>query len=366
MLTTSNNLYRDLRTELTKADEICVAVGLLNYVGLKYILNSVPKTCKLNFVVGIDLPTDPKALSKLLLLKGKRVIDSRIMTEKFFHPKVYIIKFSRQVVAFVGSANCTLGGLEKNIEMSIGTKDKTLCKSLLDWFEKQLLPNSQLLTADFIEEYKPKYDHRLKRRKKEKRELEGLKKKMNSKAQANVKARAKLISTLKKIRKSKDYNENVKQRQRTVRKLRKSLDYPNFEKLDLETFFSTKQLGTIVPIRVKGKILANRRKFTNLMKHICNEDVPLKQRVDEALNGKLSIGNVGKAFISKVLVAHSPKKYYLHNQVFTEKLRPFGLELPRGLSFGEKYELTRDVLQAIINKTNINDFATFDHYIRKI
>lgn len=366
MLSISSNLSKNLKTDLKKADEIWIAVGLLNNGGLQFILDTIPKSCKLNFVVGIDLPTDPKALSKLLSLKGKQVINAKVLTEEFFHPKVYIIKSSRQLTAFVGSANCTMGGLEDNIEMSIGTKDSTVCNSLVQWFEKDLLPNSQPLTADFIKDYKPKYDNRIKRRKKEKEEIEDLKEKEKIKAQANIKARAKLISALKQVRKSKDYNQKVKDRQGIVRELRKCLDYPNFKNIDLKTFFSIKELGTIVPIRVKGKILADRTKFADLMKFICNEQLPIKERIDEALNGKLSIGNVSEGFISKVLVAHNSKKYYLHNKVFTDKLRPFGLELPRGLSFGEKYELTRDILQTILKETNIDDFATFDHYIWNI
>jgi hypothetical protein len=34
--------------------------------------------------------------------------------------------------------------------------------------------------------------------------------------------------------------------------------------------------------------------------------------------------------------------------------------LPRGLSFGGKYELTRDTLKEIMNVTNIDNFATLD------
>lgn len=366
MTSISSTLSTDLKTELKKADEIWIAVGLLNNSGLQFILDTVTKSCILNFIVGIDLPTDPKALSKLLSLKGKRRVTAKILTEDFFHPKVYIIKSQRQSISFVGSANCTMGGLKENIEMSIVTKDSTVCKNLIDWFEKKLLPNSQPLTADFIKDYKPKYDNRIKRRKKEKEEIQGLKEKEEVKAQANIKARAKLILALQRVRKSKDYIQKVKDRQSVVRQLRKCLDYPNFKSIDLKTFFSIKELGTIVPIRVKAKILADRTKFAELMKLICNEQIPIKDRIDEALNGKFSIANVGEGFISKVLVTHNSKKYYLHNKVFTDKLRPFGLELPRGLSFGEKYELTRDILQLILKETSIEDFATFDHYIWNI
>jgi len=357
----SSCLSNDLKTELKKANEIWIAAGLLNNKGLEFILHAIPETCTLNFIVGIDLPTDPKALSKLLSLKGKRAITAKILTERFFHPKVYIIKSVRRLTAFVGSANCTMGGLEDNIEMSIGIKDNVVCKNLVDWFEKNLLPKSQPLTTDFIKDYKPKYDNRIKRRKKEKEEICALKEKEQNKLHANIKARSKFIAELKKIRKSNDYLQNKQYRQIVVRDLRKCLDYPNFKKLDLKTFFSIKELGTIVPIRVKAKILASRKKFTELMKFVCNEQIELKTRIDEGLKGKQSIENIGEGFISKVLVTHNPKKYYLHNKVFTERLRPFGLVLPRGLSFGEKYEITRDVLKEIMKETNIDDFATLDH-----
>jgi HKD family nuclease len=170
------NTFYGLKTELKKADEIWVAVGLLNNSGLQFILITVNISCRLKFIVGIDLPTAPKALSKLLSLKSKRRITAKILTEDFFHPKVYIIKSQRQSISFVGSANCTMGGLKENIEMSIVTKDSAVSKNLIDWFEKELLPNSQPLTADFIKDYKPKYDNRIKRRKKEKKEIQGLKK----------------------------------------------------------------------------------------------------------------------------------------------------------------------------------------------
>src|ERR1017187_6690948 len=366
MTSISLRLSHDLKAELKKAEEIWVAVGLLNMGGLQFILETISKTCKLNFVVGIDLPTDPRALSKLLSLKGKRTITTKILTEEFFHPKVYIIKSGRQLMAFVGSANCTKGGLEDNIEMSIATKDKIVCKELIEWFTENLLTNSQPLTADFIKDYTPKYNNRIKRKKKEEKEIGELKENDQIKLQANLKAKAKFISALVKIRKTKDYVQYKISRQTIVKKLRRCLDYPNFKKIDLKTFFSIKELGTIVPIRVKGNILANTKKFTELMRFICNEDIPVKTRIDEALIGELSIENIGVGFITKVLVTHNPKKYYLHNEVFTDRLKPFGLVLPRGLSFGEKYELTRDILKEIMEIAKIEDFATLDECLWSI
>ncbi|MBF9252857.1 hypothetical protein I2I11_06115 [Pontibacter sp. 172403-2] len=367
MTTISHKLSSDLKSALKNADEIWVAVGLLNFAGLEFVLQALPTTCKLNFVIGIDLPTDPKALSKLLSLKGKRTVNAKILTEDFFHPKVYIIKSSGQMIAYVGSANCTNGGLTDNIEMSLGTKDSNICKQLVDWFDKTLLPTAQPLTFDFIKDYKPKYDNRLKRRKKEKDEIEDLKEKEQIKLQANLRLRNKVISQLKRFRKTKEYLEIKRHRQNIVRELRECLDYPNFNKLDLKTFFSIKDLGTIVAIKVKSRIQENPKQFAELMKFICNDSIPIKTRIDEALDGKLSIENVGKGFISKVLVAHNPKKYYLHNDLFVERLqKPFGLEYPKGLSFGEKYELTVEILKEVMTETNFDDFATLDRYIWNI
>jgi HKD family nuclease len=366
MTAVSSILSKDIQNKLKKADEIWIAVGLLNNRGLQLILDAVPKNCKLNFIVGINLPTDPKALSKLLSLKGKRRITTKILTEDFFHPKVYVVKSVKQLTAFVGSANCTIGGFEENIEMSLVTKDKKVCNKLIHWFDKVLVPRSQLLTADFIKDYKPKYDNRIKRRKKEKEEIDELIENEQIKSQANFKARAKLLSALKAIRRSKDYPQNKLYRQRVIRDLRKCLDYPNFKNIDLDTFFSIKELGTIDRRIVKSQILANRRKFTKLMQRVCDEEIPIEVRIDEALQGKLSIKNIGKGFISKVLVAHNAKKYYLHNDLFASRLRPFGLELPRGLSFGEKYKLTRDILKDVMKETNIDDYATLDHCIWRI
>ncbi len=367
-MTITHKLSTDLKTELKNADEIWVAVGLLNNNGLEFLLQNLPKTCKLNFIAGIDLPTEPKALSKILTLKlkGERKINAQILTEDFFHPKVYIVKKGRYLTAFVGSANCTNGGLKDNIEMSVGTKDTIVCKQLINWFGEILLPASQPLTSDFIKDYKPKYDNRIKRRKKEKEQIENLKEQEQTKLQTNFKLKAKFISELKRFRRTKDYLLYKHERQIVIRNLRKCLDYPNFKKLDLKTFFSIKELGTIVRIKVKAKILANPKKFSELMKYICNDSIRLKTRVDEALKGKLAIEEIGEAFISKILVIHNPKKYYLHNREFTGRLRPFGLTFQRGLSFGEKYESTLNFLKMILTETNIDDFAILDQCILMI
>lgn len=363
----STKLSDNLKTALKTADEIWLAVALLNLQGFDFIFKTIKKDCKINFIGGIDLPTDPAALTNLLLLKTKykHTVSAHILTKDVFHPKVYITSSDNQLKSFVGSANCTNGGLHTNIEMTVEIEKQETSKQLLEWFFK-IQNKSQILTTDFIADYLPKYKNRLKRRKEEQAEIKDLKENEQKKLEANLKAKCLLISRLKIIRKSEDYPRFKQARQVKIKELKKALDYPNFIKLDLPAFWRIKDLGTIVPIRVKAKIENDKPKFAKLMKYICDDSIPINERIDEALNGKLSIENVSEGFISKVLVIHNPNEYYIHNNEFTDNLKPFGLSFPRGLSFGDKYRLTRDTLKSILEETNIDDFAVLDQCLIRL
>jgi HKD family nuclease len=357
----TTRLSDNLKTAFETADEIWIAVALLNLQGFDFISKTIKSNCKINFIGGIDLPTDPAALENVLSLKTKykHTVSAYILTKEIFHPKVYIISSKNRLKSFVGSANCTNGGLDNNIEMTVEIDDQETSKQLLEWFLK-IQNKSQILTTDFIADYVPKYKNRLKLRKEEQAEIKDLKEREQKKLEANLKAKNLLISKLKRIRSSKDYSTFKQIRKGKIEELKKTLDYPNFINLDLSEFWKIKDLGTIVPIKVKAKIDNDRQKFAKLMKYICDESIPINERIDQALNGKLSIENVSKGFISKVLVIHNPNEYYIHNKEFEENLKPFGLSFPRGLTFGNKYTLTRDTLKSILVETEIDDFAVLD------
>ena len=367
MINITTKLSANLKTAFETADEIWLAVALLNLKGFEFIFKTIRKDCKINFIGGIDLPTDQAALTNLLLLKTKHkhTLSAYILTNDVFHPKVYIISSNNQLKSFVGSANCTNGGLDSNIEMTVEIDNQETSKNLLEWF-LIMQSNSQILTTDFIADYIPTYKNRLKRRKKDQAEIKHLKNIEQKKLEANLKARGLLISQLKIIRRSADYPIFKQARQDKIKELKKSLDYPHFIKLDLPEFWRIKDLGTIVPIRVKAKIDNDRAKFAKLMKYICDDSISINERLDEALTGKLSIENVGEGFISKILVIHNPNEYYIHNKEFTDNLRPFGLSFPRGLSFGDKYRLTRDTLKSILEETNIENFAVLDQCLIRL
>lgn len=368
MTTVSHKLFAELKSELKNAEEIWVAVGLLNNAGLEFIINAIPETCEMNFIVGINLPTEPKALSKLLTYNIKYGTTAKISTDKFFHPKVYIIRKNNELTAFVGSANSTNGGFKENIEMSLQTKDHKICSELIQWFEQALLPNTKQITVDFIKDYKPKYDNRMKRQKKDKEEITELKNKVKENQLAELKKAKLLISKLKRYRQSKKYIEHKANRKISVKELRKDIDYSRFTKFDYETFFTKEgfcrgALGSLQAIWFKRQILENKQKFTNLLKLICDDSIPIDKRIDSALKGKYSLPGIKLGFITKVLTIHNPKQYYVHNDKFADVIKGFNLSIPKKISEGKKYELTRNVLKDILHKTNVDDFATFDLWV---
>lgn len=134
-----------------RADEILVASAMLTMDGLRYFDNR-KEECDLKMLVGIDLPTQPKALQRLL----DEGISTRVhnIKEQFFHPKVYLFRKDEKWTGYVGSGNCTGGGVETNLEMTLKTEDQDVLADLVKWFHTYFDRIGTPLTQDFTEEYK--------------------------------------------------------------------------------------------------------------------------------------------------------------------------------------------------------------------
>ena len=160
MITVITKLSDDLKQKLNTAEEIWVAVALLSLQGQSFIKENLLKDCKQNYLVGLDLPTDPKALYKLF--NDQLISDTKIKVytdKECYHPKLYLAKQKDQYFAFIGSANCTNGGLNNNIELTIGIDDQNSCKEILKWFNN-LFEKSNTLTRPFIDKYALDYNIR--------------------------------------------------------------------------------------------------------------------------------------------------------------------------------------------------------------
>lgn len=149
-------LETEFKNFIRKADEICIAVAMLTDYGL-CLFDDRDEDCALEILVGYDLPTQPSALQKLL--------DDAVVTKiydvknQFFHPKLYLFRVDQDWTAFLGSGNCTKGGLRTNIELSLKIEDPDAVQELLDWFETYYKLGTNL-EQEWLDEYSLFYAER--------------------------------------------------------------------------------------------------------------------------------------------------------------------------------------------------------------
>lgn len=165
-------LSSELNQTLKNCDEIWVAVALISDSGFKFIQDNISQTAKQNYLVGIGLPTSPKVLSQLKDKEGNGLFQSRIYhkVNMLFHPKVYLIRTGNKLTAYVGSGNCTNGGFDKNLELSVKTDEQVFCESLLTWFNS-LFKFGIAITDKFLQSYSLLFERRTERMEQDKNEL---------------------------------------------------------------------------------------------------------------------------------------------------------------------------------------------------
>lgn len=357
-----SNLSEGLSSKLKTADEIWVAVALLNSDGLNFIQSQLKEESIENYILGIDLPTEPNALEKLFKQSFNSNRNIKIYSEKaHFHPKVYLIRISKELIGFVGSGNCTNGGLKTNIELSYEITDSEDCLQIKKWFE-ELYEKGKPLSTKFLKDYRIKYNKRIER-KKENESLVNETKKLIAQENAMIfENREELINVLKAYRKQDSYNQIRLSRIQEVEELRIILDYPRFAKPDIERLFHCDSLGHLVHIS-KPKIIRNISGFKKLLKMLCDENVDIEYRYNKAFAYKYKVEGAAQALVSKILTLHNPEQYFVNNDRAMSALKKYGIEYPRGLSAGKKYKKTCDILREICKKTKIENFAVLDHYL---
>lgn len=169
------DLSKEFSLQLSNCDEVWIAVALISDKGLKFIQDNINPDAKQKFLVGIGLPTPPTVLRALKERERESMVESRIYhkSEEFFHPKVYMFRSGNVYTAFVGSGNCTDGGLSSNVEVAIKTDDKEFCAKLIQWFNAKFKHGS-FISESFIEEYSLIFNRRLKRMEEDKLDVMGL------------------------------------------------------------------------------------------------------------------------------------------------------------------------------------------------
>lgn len=356
------NLKTSLIKELNNADEVWVAVALITSGGLSFLQEQLNNETIQHYLIGINLPTEPRALRTLYKLEIKDKIATRIYTEKeFFHPKVYVIRTGKNYKAYIGSANCTDSGLSKNVEISYIVENQTDCKELIDWFNT-LNEISFSLKESFLIAYEANYEKRKQRKRKDEEDAKKLKKKLEEEHQVSMAARKELIDVLKWHRKQDSYPEHKAERKRDIKELRESLDYPIFKNINIDTFFSLWQLGHLISIPIPT-LKREIKKFRKVLKFLCDDSIDVSLRYNEVLSGSLKIRGVAEATISKILTIHDPSKYAVRNDKINSVLTDYGIEIPKRISAGEKYKAVNNFLIELSKESKMDNLAILDLYL---
>jgi len=155
-----SNIKSNIKEELISAKSIWIATAMISYNGWSFIQHNVNQSATQFYLIGIDLATDPLVFEAIL--KNNDFSAKVYQTLYTFHPKVYLIqKADGLYTAFIGSSNTTSWGLEKNVEMNYQLDDQKECKKLLAWFE-ELYVDGYLITPDYVNAYKSKYEKAVK------------------------------------------------------------------------------------------------------------------------------------------------------------------------------------------------------------
>jgi hypothetical protein len=170
------------------------------------------------------------------------------------------------------------------------------------------------------------------------------------------------FKVLKAYRRLNKFDDVKKERSNSVRELRSSIDYPSFNAIDVDWFFSIWELGHIISLP-KPTIKREIEKFRRLLIILCDEQIDIATRYDMSFTKTFKINGVSEALVSKILAIHRPNLYFVRNGKSAKALKKYEIEIPRGLSKGEKYKITCIAMRKICLEANMNNLAILDHYL---
>ncbi|WP_421979009.1 phospholipase D family protein [Roseivirga seohaensis] len=133
------NLEKELEHHFLHATEIYVAIALADKNIIQKSIDKASDNALQRVLIGVDLPTSVETL-KYLRKKEETTPNFKCGIyydmNRYFHPKAYLFKEDSGWVGIIGSANFTLGGLSKNIELSYLTRNQRECEDMFNWFDK--------------------------------------------------------------------------------------------------------------------------------------------------------------------------------------------------------------------------------------
>ena len=123
---------------------------------VQYLENFITQGCQIRLIVRLNIRggTDPECLRAFIDKPGIMV---RFFSAKTFHPKFFVLKTDQTInTAFIGSANLTYSGMNRNDEVVVKVDDQDDLQHLNSiftsyWEDQDAIPLTELELNKFIE-----------------------------------------------------------------------------------------------------------------------------------------------------------------------------------------------------------------------
>lgn len=359
---TIENFGDELAKRISTADDVFLAVGLITESGLDKLEQSLEQARRVKVLVGVDMPSTPDALTRLLRLQLKGNLTACIYDgPEYFHPKVFLIKKRNSFVSYVGSANLTGPALAKNVEMTLSTGNRQVYKNLHAWFSRRYhwgLPISATVIAD----YRAVFDEREEQRQAAGRPNRASRRTIREAHQTAAANRSTLLEAIQKAVGDRAPTSVARERRQAIRRLRTAIGYPQFRRIDLDAYYEIQDLGRLIAID-KPRVASQQRRLRRMLRVLCDERVPIEERYQRAVHGRLKVNGAGEAFVTKVLAIHNPRLYCIQNRASRTALKRCGVSFPHGVSPGERYAMTARFLADIAIEAGLPNMAVLDYYL---
>jgi hypothetical protein len=137
---------------LQQAVHCSIATTAISDSAFDFIRTRIPPKTKIDIVSGLDEPTSPKMLRKILKHYLDRVVFN-IYTRNALHANVYVFDLPfKKSIAFIGTGHLTLGGIKDHEEIFYKITDAKEIDALKSWFTGYF-EFGEPLTDQIVNEY---------------------------------------------------------------------------------------------------------------------------------------------------------------------------------------------------------------------
>ena len=354
---------------ISSAQRLRLATAYMNPMGLTQLHLWKTKCQDLEVLVGGTklFDTHPDALRELLALKARMRVDARLCDlagKGVFHPKVLLVEGPAGLSAILGSSNCTGGGYQSNLEANVLLQQPAVVDQLRRWFDSiidgdQAGVIAKRLTFPFIKAYEKNWK-KAQAKKREIAQLASRQKKAVAKGTA-LENRAWKDLVREARRWHSDVARDARETTKAVAEMLRALDYPSFARLDKERwrrFFAVPDLGKLNAL-YRDRMIRKPKRLRAALRGLVAEDRELGNRLDAFLRTE----GAGPNIATKILTIHDRNRYATWNAPVEDTLREFGVEFPRGVSFGRKYVDFQHQIQNLAKEAGYKNMLEVDVFL---